>query len=332
MEEIGGIIVYEEQEGLSLKVSLEGDTVWLTQAQLAELFGKDRDTISEHLRNIFVSGELEREVVTRKFRAAAADGKLYETLHYNLDAIISVGYRVNSKRGTRFRIWASGILKQYLTQGYALNQRLLEEERGHQLQELRQAIELLQEVAERQELAGDEVKGLLDVITGYARVWVLLQQYDKGSLPTNNLELGIATPIAYKEVQQIVVTLKQELLRAGETSELFGIERGSALQRILGSINQSFAGVELYPSIEEKAAHLLYFLIKDHPFVDGNKRVGSLLFVWFLQRNQYLVNRFGERKLNDNALVALALLVAESRPDQKETIVALIINLIGRSQ
>lgn len=332
MEEIGGVIVYEGQDGLSLKVSLDGDTVWLTQAQLAELFGKNRDTISWHLKNIFKEGELEQAAVTEHYSVTAGDGKNYPTLHYNLDAIISVGYRVNSKRGTQFRIWAADVLKRYLTQGYALNQRLLEEERTEQLHELRQAIELLQGVADRRELAGDEMKGLLEVITGYTRSWLLLQQYDQGVLPTNDLQSASSQPIEYDEVRQIVITLKQELLRAGEASELFGIERGASLHRLLGAITQSFAGLELYPSIEEKAAHLLYFLIKDHPFVDGNKRIGSLLFIWFLQRNQYLLNRFGERKVNDNALVALALLVAESRPEQKETMVALTINLIGRSQ
>ena len=332
MEEIGGIIVYEGQDGLSLKVSLDGDTVWLTQAQLAELFGKNRDTVSWHLKNIFKEGELDPKSVTEEYQVTAADGKSYPTLHYNLDAIISVGYRVNSKRGTQFRIWATDVLKRYLTQGYALNQRLLEEERTGQLQELRQAIELLQGVAEKHELAGDEVKGLLEVITGYARSWVILQQYDGGVLPTDNLPPTPSQPIEYGEVGLIIQTLKQELMRAGEAGELFGIERGTALRRLLGAIGQSFAGVELYPSIEEKAAHLLYFLIKDHPFVDGNKRIGSLLFIWFLQRNQYLLNRFGERKVNDNALVALALLVAESRPQQKDTMVALTINLIGRSQ
>lgn len=332
MEEIGGIIVYEEQDGLSLKVSLSGDTVWLTQAQLAELFGKDKNTVSEHLKNVFESGELRSESVTRKFRLAAADGKSYQTLHYNLDAIISVGYRVNSKRGTHFRIWASNILKQYLVQGYALNQRVLEEERAGQLLQLRQAVEMLQEVTARHQLAGDEVKGLLEVITGYARSWVLLQQYDQGAIPTDDAMPAASQPVEYSEVRQIIQTLRRELLRAGEAGELFGVERGNSLQRVLGAIGQSFGGLELYPSIESKAAHLLYFLIKDHPFVDGNKRIGSLLFIWFLQRNQYLLNRFGERKVNDNALVALALLVAESQPEQKETMVALTINLIGRSQ
>jgi prophage maintenance system killer protein len=335
MENIGGIVIYESSEGISLQVSIEDETVWLTQAQMTKLFDRGLPAINEHLRTIFQEGELERDRTIRKFRIVQKEGNreiVRNVDHYNLDAIISVGYRVNSKRGTQFRIWASTILKQYLTQGYALNQRLLQENKDERLRELREAVDLLRDVSAKKALAPDEARGLLDVITTYARSWVLLQQYDSNALPLRNLSPAPAQPVDCAEVRAIIDALKSELLRIGEASELFGQERGESLLGVLGSITQTYDGIDLYPSIEEKAAHLLYFVIKDHPFVDGNKRIGSLLFVWFLASNHYLLNRVGERKVNDNALVALALLVAESEPSHKETMVALVINLIGSEQ
>lgn len=333
--QIGGVVLYEGPDGINLQVAFENETVWLSVLQMSELFGKDRRTILEHLNNIFSEEELQQEATCRNFRQVQIEGgRQVNRLgkQYNLDAIISVGYRVNSKRGTQFRIWASTILRQYLTQGYSLNQRALEESRDSHLKELRQAVELFLTVKEQKALAADEAAGLLDVITTYARSWVLLQQYDQQSLPLDDLNTVEAQPIDYQEVRGIIAILKRELMASREASELFGVERGGAFLAALGAITQTFDGIDLYPSLEEKAAHFLYFVIKDHPFLDGNKRIGSLLFVWFLQRNKYLVNRLGERKVNDNALVALALLVAESRPEQKETMVALVINLIGKHQ
>ena len=328
---VGGVVLYEGPEGVALKVAFEDETVWLTQGQMVELFGRNKQTISEHLQNIFNEGELVRSATVRKFRTNG-EGVGRASEHYNLDAILSVGYRVNSKQGTQFRIWANGVLRQYLSQGYALNQQVLQESRDGHLKELRQAVELFLGVKQQRVLAADEAAGLLDVITTYARSWVLLQQYDQQTLSLEDLSLAPAQPIEYEEVRDIIAILKRELMASGEASNLFGMERERAFKAILGAVTQTFDGIDLYPSLEEKAAHLLYFVIKDHPFLDGNKRIGSLLFIWFLQRNRYLVNRLGERKVNDNALVALALLVAESKPEQKPTMVALVINLIGKHQ
>jgi death-on-curing family protein len=241
-------------------------------------------------------------------------------LHYNLDAILSVGYRVNSKRGTQFRQWATQRLKDYLVQGYALNQKRLDE--------LGKMVRLIEQSGSTDGLQLGEAKGLLEILGGYTRSFVLLNQYDSHKLPTEAFNTDMTYEIQYEEAKAAIAELKKQLMAKKEATELFGNEKDASFSGILGSIVQTFGGQHLYPSIEEQAAHLLYFVIKNHPFSDGNKRIGAFLFVWFLEKNQHRFKQSGELKINDNALTALALLVAQSDPNEKELMVQLICNLI----
>jgi len=324
----GNVVIYQDKnKEIFVEAILQEETIWLTQKKIGELFVVGTNTINYHLKEIFKSKELNENSVIRKIRITADDGKDYETNFYNLDAIISVGYRVNSKKATQFRIWATKTLKDHIVKGYTLNSRRLEELKNKQLDEFERAVGLIKKTIETKQLSGGEESGLLKVITEYANSWLLLQKYDEGKLslpkkvkrPTFSLENSFA--------QKAISDLKNDLLIKGEASELFGSERMS-LSGIIGNIYQTFGGSELYLSIEEKAANLLYFIIKDHPFVDGNKRIGSFLFIVFLAQNKYLLRKSGDKKINDNALVAIALLVAESEPSQKEILIKLIINLI----
>ncbi len=323
--EYGEIIIYEAEDGkTSLEVQLQDDTIWLTQAQMAELFNKDVRTINEHLKTIFREGELDEEATLRKFRIVRQEGKRKvkrDIAHYNLDGIISVGYRVNSIRGTQFRIWATSVLRDHLIKGYTVNERRLAE-KG--LVEIEQAVSLLSRTLNNNELITDEGKAVLDVINSYAKSWTLLLQYDEQQLALPKEKRKTKQQLDYLQVVKAITALKKELLAKGEASDLFGQERDKHLQGILGNISQTFGGEELYPSVEEKAAHLLYFVIKDHPFADGNKRIGSFLFLLFLRENDMLE----ASGINENGLVALALLIAESDPKQKELMVRLILNLL----
>lgn len=322
----GEIIIYKTKDKrISLDVRLEKETVWLTQKQMAKLFNKDIRTINEHIKNIFKEGELKKNSVIRKFRITASDGKTYATNVYNLDAIISIGYRVKSLRGTQFRIWATKILKNYLIKGYALNQKRLKET---DLDEFEQAVSLIRKTIETEKLSTREAKGLLKVITDYANSWILLQKYDKRQLDIKKTARS-KYQFSYDETIPIIEELKTNLAKKKQAGDLFGAERKEGLKGILGNVNQAFGGKKLYPSIEEKAAHLLYFIIKDHVFTDGNKRIGSFLFIVFLARNNYLFNKKGEKKFNDNALVALALLIAESDPKDKDLMIKLIMNFLN---
>lgn len=328
----GEIIIYKAPEGPELRVQMDGETVWLSQAQMAVLFQKNVPTINEHIKNIFKEAELSQNSVIRNFRITARDGKTYQVKYYNLDMIISVGYRVSSKRGTQFRIWATQRLRDYLLQGYAVNKNRLDQlkqEHNSQLKELQQTVKLFQNVIEARRTEGYE-KEFLNIIVDYANTWTVLHEYDEGKLGITDVSKKLAKPLDHAEVQKTIVRFKQRLAVKKEVSSLFGQEVGGKLEAVLGSIYQTYGGKELYPSLEEKAAHLLYFAIKDHPFVDGNKRIGCLLFLLFLIENNYLNNKRGERKVNDTALVALALLVAESKPVQKDVMVKLVVNLINR--
>jgi prophage maintenance system killer protein len=324
--DLGEVVLYKTEDGkAALDVRLDGDTVWLSQKQMSELFDKNVRTVSEHLRNIFKEGELKKSSVIRNFRITATDGKTYDTQLYNLDVIISVGYRVKSKRGTQFRIWATQTLKDHLVRGYTLNERRLRE-RGI---EMEQAAQLLSRTLTRHELVTEEGRGVLDVITRYAKSWLLLKEYDDNTLSVPERRRPARVAIDYARARENINTLKARLMEKGEASNLFGQERTEQLIGILGAIEQTFGGDPLYPSIEEKAAHLLYFVIKDHPFADGNKRIGSFLFILFLRENDYLEDVNGVPKINENALVALALLTAESEPRNKELMIRLIMNLIA---
>ncbi|AOV18700.1 hypothetical protein BJI67_15755 (plasmid) [Acidihalobacter aeolianus] len=312
-------IVIFEYGDQPVQVRLEGETVWLSLQQLAELFERDKSVISRHLKNILDTKELERSAVVAKNATTAADGKTYQVEYYNLDAIISVGYRVNSTRATRFRQWATGVLRQHLVEGYTLNQQRLRE-RGI---EFEQALDLLSRTLANQQLVSAEGEAVLGVIADYARSWSLLQGYDEQSLTGQTGKQQGMQALELDTVLSAIARLKAELIAKGEATELFGQVRGDGLASALATIEQGFGDELFYPNVASRAAHLLYLVIKNHPFADGNKRTGSFLFLWYLRLNQHLLARPVERLINDNTLVALALLVAESKPAQKELMVKL---------
>ncbi|MBU1102697.1 type II toxin-antitoxin system death-on-curing family toxin [Patescibacteria group bacterium] len=325
----GEIIIYRTPRGPELKVQFQQETIWLDAHQIAVLFDVYRPAIVKHINNIYQTRELNKNSTCSILEQVAADGRKRKMNLYNLDMIVSVGYRVNSMRATQFRIWATGILKEHLIKGATINQRRIQELKGEQLDELEKAL-ILVEAARNKASTYDEASGLLEVITNYANTWLLLQKYDEGKLEIGQLTKKVKKIIDYVEAQKAIAGLKADLINKKEASDVFGQEKDKTLEGILASINQSFGGKQLYPSIEEKAAHLLYFIIKDHPFVDGNKRIASLLFILFLSRNNYLLNKKGQQKINPNTLVALALLIAESQPKQKEIMIKLIINFLNK--
>jgi prophage maintenance system killer protein len=315
------VAIYKAKDGrIELSVNLSAETVWLTQKQLSELFDKIVRTISEHINNIFEESELDENSVIRNFRITAIDGKSYDTKHYNLDAIISVGYRVHSKRGTEFRQWATRVLKEYLIKGYAFNEKRLAE---CGVKELQESIVLLQKTLTRNDLVNDIGVETVQLIISYAKTWHLLLAYDEDTLkfPPQRKQ-SISVPLTYETATQAIKTLKDDLSAMNEATTLFGNERERGLQSILGNIEQTFDGEPLYITTEERAAHLLYFIIKDHPFTDGNKRIGCFIFLLYLRLQNVPI------KLNDNGLIALALLIAESEPAQKNLMVRLIVNLL----
>ncbi|QSR35890.1 hypothetical protein CFI10_12940 [Marinobacterium iners] len=317
--------LFISQDGQAqLEVALDQETVWLSQAQMAELFGTKRPAITKHLSNIYKSGELDQQTTCSILEHMAEHGQRYRTKHYNLDAIISVGYRVNSLRATQFRQWATSVLKQYLVQGYTLNQKRLAE-RGV---EFEQAVALLSRTLSNQQLIAPSGEAVVQVISDYARSWSLLQGYDEQSLSDVGVRQDSMQPLALDDVLDAIAALKQTLIAKDEATELFGKLRGDGLASALATIEQGFGDELFYPNVASRAAHLLYFVIKNHPLADGNKRSGSFLFLWYLRLNQHLLARPVEQLINDNTLVALALLVAESLPDQKELMIRLIEHFI----
>ena len=321
--DLGEIILYQSEDGTSaLDVHLKDETVWLSRQQMAELFGRDYKTVSKHINNVFHDGELRKNSVVANFATTGNDGKIYQVEYYNLDVVISVGYRVKSQRGTQFRIWATQVLKDHLVRGYSLNQRRLAE-KG--IAELRQTMALLTTTLESHELVNDQGRAVLEIVSRYARTWRLLLEYDEERLPVPAARHEARPGFTLDEVRQAIAVLKKELAARGEASDLFGQERGNGLAGILGAIDQTFGGQELYPSVEEKAANLLYFVIKDHPFSDGNKRIGSFLFVLYLRQH-------GLADFDNRSLVALALLTAASEPVYKDLLVRLIVNLIAEKK
>ncbi|WP_060825700.1 Fic family protein [Sulfurospirillum cavolei] len=323
------VVLYTDDLGhVNLEVSLENETVWLSQKQLCELFDRDKSVISRHIKNIYKEGELEENSVVAKNATTASDGKTYVVEFYNLDMIVSLGYRVNSKRATEFRKWATNVLKQYLIKGYALNHHRIN---AQSLSELTATMELVRKSIETQELSSNEAKGLFDIINNYAKTWALLQGYDSDALHALQGTLYQRFILDYDEAKSAIKALKKDLMAKGDATELFGNEKAGEFQSALLNIYQTFSGVDLLPSIEEKAANLLYYVIKDHAFSDGNKRIGSFLFILFLHKNGIAYKPNGEPKINDNALVSLALLVAASEPSQKELMVKLIVNILGET-
>ncbi|OCL95104.1 virulence protein RhuM/Fic/DOC family protein [Aliarcobacter thereius] len=321
------IVIYEDINGeVKLDVSLENDTLWLSQKQLEVLFDRDKSVISRHIKNILKEEELDKNSVVAKNATTATDGKIYQVEYYNLDMIISLGYRVNSKRATSFRVWATKILKDYIINGYSINNKILKQ-KG--LKELEKTIEFLKDNISKSELELNEAKGLLDVILNYSRTWTLLQGYDEDSLKIDFIPIKETKFILdIDEAKTSIYKLKAELIKKGEATELFGREKAGEFEGILRNIYQTFGGVDLLQSVEEKAANLLYYIIKGYPFNDGNKRIGAFMFILFLSKNNMLYKSNGELKINDNALVALSLMTAKSEPKQKETIVNLIVNIL----
>lgn len=325
----GEIAIYNSKAGPQLDVRLEKETLLLTQQQVSKLFDVQKAAISKHVKNIFASGELNKNATVSILETVQSEGgrKISrKIIYYNLDLVLSIGYRVNSQQATQFRIWATKTLKQHLIKGYTINEkRLLQAQ--NQFKELQETISFLREKSSHKLLAGQE-KEILNLLASYSRTLSLLEKYDKEKLPT--AKRGKAKfVIDYSRAKEVIWEIKRKLKAKKEASDLFGQENGDKLKAILGNIYQTFSKKELYPSLEEKAAHLLYFLIKDHPFVDGNKRIGSFLFVYYLDKNNYLHKKSGERKINDNALTALALLIAISDPKEKNKMVKIVTNLLA---
>ena len=322
----GEIVVYEAPDGeVALDVRLEQETVWLTREQMAAVFSSTTENIRQHLRNIFVDGELEESATTKDFLVVRSEGDRRvrrRIRHYNLDAIISAGYRVSSKRAVRFRQWATRTLREHLVSGYTLNQRRLAE-RG--LREARESLDLLARTLRNQALVEDTGRAVLELITGYSDTWRLLLEYDEDRLKTPPTARPATSALDHPRAVEAISKFKRDLMASDEASELFGNPRGDALEGILGNIEQTMFGEPLYQSREEKAAHLLYFIVKDHPFTDGNKRIGALLFLLYAAQEGI------EHGLNPQALTALTLLIAESAPADKDLMVRLIVNLLVES-
>ena len=323
----GEIIIYAEA-GQAVEVRLDSvqDTVWLNLQQIAELFGRDKSVVSRHLNNVFKNNELDRDSVVAKNATTAVDGKTYQVDYFNLDAILAVGYRVNSRQGTQFRIWATRILREHLTQGWTLSKQRFEQN----AQELEAALTLVRKTAQSPELQLDSGRGLVDIVTRYAQSFLLLQRYDEGLLREPKAQAGGVLP-SLGEARTALDNLKSELMARGEATGLFARDRSDGLSSVLGNLDQSVFGEPAYPSIESKAAHLLYFVVKNHPFSDGNKRSAAFLFVDFLNRNARLLGDNGEPVINDIGLAALTLLVAESDPANKETMIRLIMNMLAEA-
>lgn len=311
------IVLYKSKDGaVKLDVQLEKDTIWLGQAQLSELFATERSVITKHLRNVFSSKELDKARVCAKLAHTAADGKTYQTQFYNLDAIISVGYRINSKRGTEFRSWATNVLKQHLVKGYSVNEK--------RLKALKQSLKLASDISKRKLLSGDEATALLQTVSEYSYALDLLDDYDHQRVSVRKTSRRKAKPVTHEEVMNLI---EQMRIKFGD-SAVFGQKKDESLHSSLNAVMQSFGGKDLYPSVEEKAAHLLYFMVKNHSFVDGNKRIAAAVFLRFGEKNKLIYDKDGNKRIADNALVAMTLMIAESKPKEKDVITAMLTNLI----
>ncbi len=319
------IIIYTTEDGKeTFEVNLKEETVWLNLNQISKLFERDKSVISRHIRNIFETEELSGRSVVANFATTATDGKVYKVDFYNLDLIISVGYRVNSKRGTQFRIWATNILKNHLIQGYTINQKRLQESQV-KIKELQKTSRMIERLLLQKNLESTEATGLLQVILDYQKALHLLDEYDHQELEIKDITTQERFKLTYEKARKELGKLKGHY-----TSGLFGLEKDQSFASSIGAIYQSFDGKEVYPSIEEKAANLLYFVVKNHSFVDGNKRIAASLFLWFLNENGILYNKEGSKRIADNALVALTLLIAESLSEEKDIMIKVIVNLINK--
>ena len=324
-EKRGEILIYQTEDGhAALEVKLENETVWLTQEMMSRLFEKDRTVIGRHIRNIYQEGELDKEGTCALFAHMGASGvQEYFTMHYNLDVIISVGYRVKSRRAVTFRRWATGILKEYLIKGYVVRQQLMED----RYLELKQLVQVLGRTVQSDINLDDQVRSVLDVVVDYTYGLDTLDRYDYQTLAldrTTNEEKFHAT---YDLAMEAIAALKTKF----GGSDLFGLPKDQSFASSIGQIYQTWGGKDLYPSVEEKAAMLLYLVVKNHSFVDGNKRIAATLFLWFLENNGLLYHSDGSKRIGDNALVALTLLIAESKTEEMDMMVKVVVNLINRN-
>ena len=321
------IIIYQTEDGQTqIDVRLESETVWLTQAQMAELFETDRTSIVRHINNIYRVDELDRVATCAKIAQVQTEGKRQVTRtvpYFNLDMIISVGYRVNSKRGVKFRQWANRVLKDYLVKGYAVNDRIRKEQIG----ELRQLVGMLGRTIQNQSLlSNDETNALFEVVTNYTYALDTLDNYDYERLTIDKTTKEEPFHATYENAMEAINGLREKF----GGSALFGNEKDESFKSSIGQIYQTFGGEELYPSVEEKAAMLLYLVTKNHSFSDGNKRIAATLFLWFLNNNHILYREDGSKRIADNTLVALTLMIAESKTEEKDVMVKVVVNLINQ--
>jgi len=324
------IRIFQSDDGQTeVQVRFDQDTVWLSQRQMAELFDKDSDTISLHLKNIYGSGELDEVSTTEESSIVQKEGtrNVKRKLRlYNLDAIISVGYRVNSKRGIQFRIWANKVLKEYLIKGFSINEKRLTQQ-NKQLKELQETVRILGNVVSNKVLSNDESLGLLKIISDYAYALDILDQYDYQKLEIRDTSGKETYRLTYDEAMSQILLTKKTF----GNSKLFGHEKDDSFKSSVAAIYQTFEGKDLYPSIEEKASNLLYFVTKNHSFSDGNKRIAAFLFLYFLERNGVLFDDNGNKRIADNTLVALTLMIAVSKPDEKDIMTKVVVNLINKN-
>jgi len=325
----GEIVIYESSDHAHVEVRLINETVWLDTHQMADLFQRDRSVILRHIRNIYITRELSQNSTCAKYAQVAKDGKTRMMDLYNLDVIIGVGYRVNSRRGTDFRIWATNILRDHIIKGYSINQRRLSEQADH-YRELQEAVRLIGEVLFQQALNAPQTKGLLQVIIDYAYALSVLDDYDHQQLAIRNITQTAPFEITYDAARKAIDAMADQMRQDGKVLGLFGSEKDESFKSSLAAIYQTFDGDDLYPSIEEKAANLLYFVTKNHSFSDGNKRIAAAIFLWFLDENRLLYSEDGRKRLGDNALVALTLMIAESKPQHKNIIIKVVVNLINK--
>jgi prophage maintenance system killer protein len=321
------IEIYQLDNGnTEISVKLEDETVWLNLNQLVDLFQRDKSVISRHISNIFKENELDKISVVAKNATTASDGKIYQVDYYNLDVIISVGYRIKSKRGTQFRLWANKVLKDYLIKGFSINEKKLSQQ-NKQLKELQETVKILGKVLNYKILTTDESTGLLNIISDYAYALDILDQYDYQKLEIINTSEKEVFMLTYEDAIRQIKIAKN----AFGNSELFGREKDKSFKSSISTIYQTFEGKELYPSVEEKAANLLYFITKNHSFSDGNKRIAALIFLYFLEKNGILFDKDNNKRIPDNALVAITLMIAVSKADEKDIMIKVIVNLINKN-
>jgi hypothetical protein len=317
------LVIYKDSDGPEIRVSVHDQTVWLAQSEISEVFGTQRPAITKHLKNIFKSGELQEKQVCSILEHTADDGKKYKVQYYNLDAILAVGYRVNSKKATQFRIWATQKLRDYLIKGYVVNEKRMRENQEAKLNELQKAHTFITKALEAKRLSGYE-KDLANIINDYTQTWVILNRYDDGDLELDKEKSKNVKEMEYARAKKAIEHFKSRMVEHDLASGTFGRERGTTLAVLLENLTKSKIG------LSEKAATIFYSIIKSRPFLDGNKRIASLLFVLFLIENNILYDKKGERKFNDNALIALALLIEETKPSEKEIVIQLVSNLVSK--